>query len=80
MAMLELTANGDNLTGKVTADQGAVNIAGKVENGRARLSGKASMPMPITVSYDLAVRDGKLAGDNANGPFGTFPITGTRAP
>jgi quinohemoprotein ethanol dehydrogenase len=78
-AVLELTANGENLTGRVVADQGMVSVAGKVENGRARFAGKASMPMPITVSYDLALKDGKLAGDNANGAFGTFPLTGVRA-
>ncbi len=79
-AVLELRADGDRLTGKVTADQGTVDVAGQVENGRAKFAGKASMPMPITISYDLALKDGKLVGDNANGPFGTFPIAGTRAP
>jgi quinohemoprotein ethanol dehydrogenase len=77
-AVLELTANGENLTGKVTADQGTVDVSGKVENGRAKFSGKASMPMPITISYDLALKDGKLVGENSNGPLGTFPISGTR--
>src|SRR5262249_20229712 len=79
-AVLELRAQGDNLVGKVTAEQGTVDVSGKVENGRAKSPGKASMPMPITVSYDLALKDGKLIGDNANGPFGTFPISGTKAP
>jgi quinohemoprotein ethanol dehydrogenase len=37
------------------------------------------MPMPITVSYDVTVREGKLSGENANGPFGSFPLTGTRS-
>ncbi len=78
-AVLELTANGDKLAGKVIADQGSVNVAGKVENGRAKFSGKASMPMPITVGYDLAVKDGELVGDNSNGAFGTFPVRGSRA-
>jgi quinohemoprotein ethanol dehydrogenase len=77
-AVMELTANGDKLTGKVTADQGTVDVSGKVENGRAKFSGKASMPMPITISYDLALKDGKLVGENSNGPLGTFPISGTR--
>ena len=36
--------------------------------------------MPITISYDVGFKDGKLAGENANGPFGTFPITGAKAP
>jgi len=79
-AVIDLSADGEKLAGKVTADEGSVAVAGKVENGRAKFSGRASMPMPITVSYDLALKDGKLTGDNANGPFGTFAISGTRAP
>ena len=79
-AVMELQASGEKLTGKVTADQGTVDVAGKVENGRAKFSGKASMPMPITVGYDLGLKDGKLAGDNSNGAFGTFPVTGSKAP
>ncbi|MET0589418.1 MAG: PQQ-dependent dehydrogenase, methanol/ethanol family [Novosphingobium sp.] len=78
-AVMELTANGDKLTGKVSAEQGTVDVSGKVENGRAKFAGKASMPMPITISYDLALKDGKLVGENSNGPFGTFPISGTKA-
>jgi quinohemoprotein ethanol dehydrogenase len=42
------------------------------------MQGKASMPMPITVSYDVTIRDGEMSGDNSNGPFGTFPLVGTR--
>jgi quinohemoprotein ethanol dehydrogenase len=78
-AVLELSAQGERLTGTVSADQGSVPVAGAVENGRAKFSGKASMPMPITIGYDLALVDGKLTGENANGPFGTFPISGERA-
>ena len=69
---------GNIVTGKVVAEQGSVNVAGAVKDGRARFQGKASMPMPITVSYDVTVRDGRLTGENANGPFGTFPVTGER--
>src|SRR5690606_24663460 len=78
-AVMHLVASGDRLTGKVTADQGTVDVSGKVENGRARFAGTAGMPMPITISYDLGLKDGKLAGQNSNGPFGTFPISGVKA-
>jgi quinohemoprotein ethanol dehydrogenase len=36
------------------------------------------MPMPISVGYDLTVRDGEISGENSNGPFGTFPVRGTK--
>jgi quinohemoprotein ethanol dehydrogenase len=77
-AVMTLSVNGNLLTGKVTADQGTMDVAGAVANGRAKFSGKASMPMPITVSYDVTVKDGEMTGENANGPFGSFPLTGAR--
>lgn len=76
-ATMTLAAKGNNLSGKVTAEQGDVDVSGTVINGRAKLSGRANMPMPITIEYDLGIKDGKLVGDNKNGPFGTFPVTGT---
>ncbi|MCJ2179330.1 PQQ-dependent dehydrogenase, methanol/ethanol family [Novosphingobium album (ex Hu et al. 2023)] len=77
-AVLELKVDGNVVTGKATAEQGSVDLAGGFKDGRIRIEGKASMPMPITISYDLTVKDGELQGDNSNGPFGTFPVTGTR--
>jgi len=77
-AVMDLSVNGNTITGTVTADQGTVDVAGAVANGRAKFEGKASMPMPITIKYDVTVRNGEISGENANGPFGTFPLTGTR--
>ncbi|MDE8654571.1 PQQ-dependent dehydrogenase, methanol/ethanol family [Novosphingobium album (ex Liu et al. 2023)] len=77
-AVMDLKVNGNVITGKVTADQGTVDIAGGIANGRARMEGKASMPMPITIAYDVTVKDGRMTGENSNGPFGTFPMAGTR--
>ncbi|KPH60694.1 hypothetical protein ADT71_19475 [Novosphingobium sp. ST904] len=77
-AVMNLQVTGNVVTGKVTAEQGTVDVAGGVKNGRAKFQGKASMPMPITISYDITVRGGKMSGENANGPFGSFPLTGTR--
>ncbi|WP_379488339.1 PQQ-dependent dehydrogenase, methanol/ethanol family [Novosphingobium soli] len=77
-AVMDLKVVGSVVTGIVTAEQGKVDVAGAVKDGRAKFEGKASMPMPITIKYDVTVRDGQLVGDNANGPFGTFPVTGVR--
>lgn len=77
-AVLEIKVNGNVVTGKATAEQGSVDLAGGFKDGRIKIEGKASMPMPITVIYDLTVKDGELTGDSSNGPFGTFPVTGTR--
>jgi quinohemoprotein ethanol dehydrogenase len=77
-AIMDLKVNGNVVTGAVSAEQGTVQIAGAIANGRAKMQGKASLPMPITVAYDVTVRDGELTGDNADGPFGTFPLLGAR--
>jgi len=77
-AVMDLKVQGNVITGTVTAEQGSVDVSGAYANGRAKFEGKASMPMPITVKYDVTVKDGELTGDNSNGPFGTFPVTGTR--
>ena len=77
-AAMVLSVSGDKLTGTVSAEQGNVDVSGSVANGRAQLSGRASMPMPITIEYDLGLQEGKLSGDNRNGPFGTFPVAGSR--
>ncbi|MFC0684884.1 PQQ-dependent dehydrogenase, methanol/ethanol family [Novosphingobium clariflavum] len=77
-AVMDLAVNGNVVTGKVSAEQGTVAVAGAVKDGRAKFQGKASMPMPITVSYDVTVKAGRMTGENANGPFGTFPLTGAR--
>lgn len=77
-AVMDLIVKGNVVTGKVSAEQGTVEVAGGIRDGRAKFEGRASMPMPITVKYDVTVRDGKLVGENSNGPFGTFSVSGVR--
>ena len=77
-AVLDLKVNGNVVTGQAIAAQGTADLGGSFANGRIKLEGKASMPFPITIGYDLTIRDGELTGDNTNGPFGTFPVRGTR--
>jgi quinohemoprotein ethanol dehydrogenase len=77
-AVLDVKLNGTALTAKATAEQGSVDLKGSFANGRAKFEGKASMPLPIDVGYDLTVRDGEIVGENSNGPFGTFPVRGTK--
>jgi quinohemoprotein ethanol dehydrogenase len=78
-AVLDLTVKGNVVTGKAIADQGTADLAGTFANGRIKLEGRASMPFPITIGYDLTVREGELVGDNSSGPFGTFPVSGRKA-
>lgn len=69
---------GGKLAGTVAADEGDVAITGRVKNGRAQLSGEASMGMTITVEYDFGLKGSRIEGENSNGPFGTFDFTGKR--
>ena len=78
-AVLDLAVSGNAVTGKAIAEQGSADLKGTYANGRIKLEGRASMPFPIAIGYDLTVREGSLTGDNSNGPFGTFPVTGVRA-
>ena len=77
-SVYDLKVNGNVVTGQAIAAQGTADLGGSFANGRIKLEGKASMPFPITIGYDLTIRDGELTGDNTNGPFGTFPVRGTR--
>ncbi|HMP56014.1 MAG TPA: PQQ-dependent dehydrogenase, methanol/ethanol family [Novosphingobium sp.] len=77
-AVLDLSVNGNVVSGKAIAAQGTADLGGSFAGGRVKLQGKASMPFPITIGYDLTIRDGEMVGDNSNGPFGTFPLRGTR--
>ncbi|MFA7586405.1 MAG: PQQ-binding-like beta-propeller repeat protein, partial [Novosphingobium sp.] len=77
-AMLDLSVDGNVVTGKAMAKQGTADLAGSFAKGRIKLDGRAAMPFPIAISYDLTIRDGRLVGENSNGPFGTFPVSGTR--
>ena len=79
-AIADLKVDGDRISGTVKADQGSVAVKGKVVNGRAKFSGEASMPFPITVEYDFGLVGGKLSGSNRNGSFGTFDASGARLP
>ena len=84
-AIMNLKVNGNILTGVVEAAQGNVEVSGAVANGRAKMSGKASMPMPITVSYELlpapaiALSPGTLSFSavqgNGNPPAQTVQVT-----
>ncbi|MBH0114571.1 PQQ-binding-like beta-propeller repeat protein [Novosphingobium sp. YJ-S2-02] len=77
-AVLVLAAEGAALTGRVTSDQGDMNVTGRVAKGRAHFAGKATKPMEMDVSYDVLVKGAKMEGETRSGPFGTFGLTGKK--
>ncbi|QIG79653.1 PQQ-dependent dehydrogenase, methanol/ethanol family [Stakelama tenebrarum] len=77
-AVANLSVDGNRITGTVAASQGSLDVSGTVENGRAKFSGKSNVPFPMTIEYDLVVDGDSLSGKSKSGPFGTFPVSGTR--
>lgn len=73
-------ADDGTLTGKLEAPQGSMDVSGTVDRDSAHFKGKAKMPMPITLEYNVTMDgDDAWSGKIKTGPFGTHPITATRA-
>lgn len=69
---------GSEITGKTSSSQGSVDLKGTVSGNRATMSGKAYMPFPVALKYDVTLDGDSFSGTVETGPFGTFPVTGTR--
>lgn len=77
---LELTQDGDTLTGQMVGAQGTIAIEeGKADGDKATWVANVTSPMPIKLEVE-ATRDGDaLTGNVKLGAFGTATLTGTRA-
>lgn len=69
---------GGKITGKQSSSQGSLDLEGKIEGSHATWSGKAYVPFPITLEFDVTLEGDTFAGKVKTGPFGTFPVTGRR--
>jgi quinohemoprotein ethanol dehydrogenase len=69
---------GNKITGKQASSQGSVEVAGKLDGSHATWSGKAYVPFPIQLEFDVTLDGDTFAGSMKSGPFGTFPFTGKR--
>ena len=77
---LTLTEDGGNLTGEMASDGQSTPIAnGSVEGGRAKWDVDVTVPMPLTLSFDVEETGGDLSGTVKLGMFGNAPMTGTAA-
>lgn len=77
---VNLTQDGDNLTGTATGDGNTNDIQnGKVEDGHAKFSVNVTSPMPITLEFDLQADGSSISGSAKLGMFGTAPVTGSKA-
>ncbi len=78
-ATLDITTNGNSLTGTQTAQQGSGPLEnGKVDGNNLSWSAKITNPLPLTLDFTGTVEGDKLSGSVKAGSFGPFPFTGSR--
>ena len=79
-AKAELKVDGNLLLGQQVAAAGNAPVEnGKVEGDRATWSANVTSPMPMKLTFDLTRSGDTLTGKVNTGPFGAFPVKGTRA-
>lgn len=77
---LELTVNGDKVTGQLSNAMGPVGVSGTTADNAVKLTAEINIQ---SMALTLAI-DGKVTGDTMDGTvkvgdFGEFPFTGKRA-
>src|SRR5258706_5246303 len=78
-ATLDITTDGNTLTGTQTAQQGSGPLEnGKVDGNGLSWSAKITTPLPLTLDFTGTVEGDKLSGSVKAGSFGSFPFSGTR--
>lgn len=79
-AALTLEEDGGALSGKMSADGNDTDISnGRIEDGNAKWDVDVTTPMPLTLSFDVAVDGDSLSGTVKLGMFGNSSVTGSRA-
>lgn len=78
---MELSTDGSNLTGTLTAATGdAVEITdGNIDGNNLTWKAAITQPMPVTLEFSAVVDGDSIAGDVKLGMFGNATFTGERA-
>lgn len=78
-SVLDITADGDNLTGTSTSEGTTLPLEdGVIVDGRLRFSVKIKKPLPIRLKFDLAAENDAIDGEVKVGIFGKSKVTGAR--
>ena len=78
-AKVTLAIDGDNLTGTIAGQQGALEIQeGKVDGDTLTWSAQMTQPMPMKLSFTAGVNGDELSGSVQLGSFGSASFSGTR--
>ena len=76
---VDLSEDGEALTGTASADGNTNDIAnGKVEDGHAKFNIDITVPMPLTLEFDLEADGDAITGNVKLGMFGNAPVTGSK--
>jgi quinohemoprotein ethanol dehydrogenase len=70
--------DGNKIAGRQSSSQGGVDLEGTVDGEHATWSGKAYIPFPVTLKFDVTLDDDDSFSGTLTSAFGTFPVTGTR--
>jgi len=79
-ATLDLSTEGERLTGTQSADGGSTSITdGKVAANKVSWKVAITNPMPLTLEFEGTVEGDRISGHANAGAFGSMPFSGTRA-
>ncbi len=71
---------GERFSGTTAGKLGSLDIDdGMVDGDRLAWSMRVPKPLPMTLRCEARVSGDTLTGQVSAGPFGSFPVTGTRA-
>jgi hypothetical protein len=74
-----LTSDGETLNGEVTAPQPGTIYEGTVDGDSAKWKIDITVPMALTVQFEITVDGDSLSGTASAGPFPPSQVTGQRA-
>lgn len=78
-SVFTVISDGDRFNGTNAGPLGSLDVKdGKVDGNRLSWTMEMTMPMPMTLSCEAIVTDGKINGTIDAGAFGQLTMTGTR--
>jgi hypothetical protein len=76
---LEVVANGDAFTGKMSGRTGEQAVSGKVDGDTLTWTASITSPFPMTLEFTATVSGETMSGSVKAGAFGSSPLSGVRA-
>ncbi len=78
-SVFTIVTDGDRFNGTNAGPLGSLDVKdGKVDGNRLTWTMEMTMPMPMTLSCEAVVTDGKITGTINAGAFGQLAMSGAR--